>query len=172
MFLATPPLAGPALRFGWLLDPFMLPRRVESPTEIVKYPDCFVCGDRNPIGLQVKFFAKGETAVAEYTVGDRYEGYKGLFHGGLIAALLDEIMIKAVLAKDLIVLTAQMDIRFKKPVAVGQKILLEGKMASRKGRLIITTGTARRPDGTKVAESTGKYILADSKTTQKLKASL
>lgn len=140
--------------------------------EIVKYPYCFVCGDRNPTGLQIQFFADDDRALAEYTAGDQFEGYQGLLHGGLMAALLDEVMIKAVLVKNIIVLTAQMEIRFKKPVATGQKILLEGKITRQSGRLYLTWGRATLTDGTIVAESSGKYLTAEDALLDQLTADL
>ena len=67
-------------------------------TEIVKYSGCFVCGDKNPDGLRIRFFTEGEEAVAECIADARFQGFKGIYHGGLTATLLDEIMAKAVLA--------------------------------------------------------------------------
>ncbi len=76
--------------------------------EIVKYSGCFVCGDLNECGLRAGFYYDGRQAVAEVEVGRRFEGYRGICHGGIIAALLDEAMIKAILAIDRYAVTAEL----------------------------------------------------------------
>lgn len=68
--------------------------------ELMKsYPQCFVCGDKNPFGLNVAFYVKDNKVVAEYTAGSHFQGYKDILHGGILSALLDEVMIRAVLAQ-------------------------------------------------------------------------
>jgi len=140
--------------------------------EIDKYKFCFVCGDNNPHGLKVKFFSDGEVAKAEYTAGSDFQGYKDMFHGGILASLLDEVMIKAVIAKGMVVVTVGMEISFKKPVKIGEKILLTGKIVEQKKRIILTEGEASLVNGDIVATATGKYFVADEKMKRKLQESL
>jgi len=127
--------------------------------EIVKYSNCFVCGDKNEAGLQIKFYATDEGAIAEYTAGEYLQGYKGILHGGIISTLLDEIMAKAVLADDVVAVTAEMTTRFKKPVQTGEKLALTGRILKQRGRMYATSGEVRREDGTVVASATGKYLI-------------
>ena len=50
---------------------------------------CFVCGLQNPFGLQLHFYDNGEDEVrCEYSIPDRYQGYPGIAHGGIVAAIL------------------------------------------------------------------------------------
>lgn len=95
-----------------------------------------------------------------------------MFHGGILASLLDEVMIKAVIAKGPVVVTVGMEIAFKKPVKIGQKILLTGKMTEQKKRIILTEGEAHLANGDIVATASGKYFVADEKMKQKLQESL
>lgn len=128
--------------------------------EIVKYSGCFVCGDKNPTGLKVRFFADGDGAVGECVAEAQYQGYRNIFHGGIVAALLDEIMAKAILAQGVYPLTAEMKVRFRKAVPTGQKIKFVGRITSRRGRLFETVGELRSPEGELFASSTGKYVEA------------
>ena len=41
--------------------------------EIVKYSGCFVCGDKNPDGLRIRFFTDGEEAVAECVADVKFQ---------------------------------------------------------------------------------------------------
>ena len=95
--------------------------------EVARYSGCFVCGDKNDIGLKVRFFFDEGKAVAEYTAEKRFEGYYDIFHGGIIAALLDEVMIKALFAQNIFTMTVEMTVRYLKPIKIGEKIKLEGK---------------------------------------------
>jgi acyl-coenzyme A thioesterase PaaI-like protein len=128
--------------------------------EIVKYSGCFVCGDQNPIGLNVHFYADGEEAVAECLADPQFQGYKDIFHGGVVSALLDEIMAKAILAQEIYPLTAEMTVRFKKAVPTGQRLFLRGRITSRRGRMFEASGELTGIDGAVFATATGKYIAA------------
>ena len=52
---------------------------------------CFVCGVKNPVGLKMVFEQTGPGEVsAVITVPEHFEGYPGVVHGGITAAMLDE----------------------------------------------------------------------------------
>ncbi len=126
--------------------------------EIPKYSNCFVCGDNNKHGLQAKFFYDGENAITEIVAGKEMEGYQGIYHGGIISALLDEIMIKAVLAIDKFVVTAEMTVRYILPVRTGEKIRFTGTIRKTNGKIYYTQGEAMNEKQEVVAKATGKYI--------------
>jgi uncharacterized protein (TIGR00369 family) len=128
--------------------------------EILRYPKCFVCGEQNPSGLKAKFFEQDGAAVTEVVADSSFEGYKGIYHGGIISALLDEVMIKAILAQGIYAVTAEMTIRFRRPVAVGETLKFRGKIVSRRSRLFSTEGEVIGGDGTLCASATGKYVEA------------
>ena len=65
---------------------------------IQRYSHCFVCGDKNDIGLKLDFYEKDGKARAEFTPEKKFEGYKDILHGGILSSLLDEVMIKSILA--------------------------------------------------------------------------
>ncbi len=129
--------------------------------EVLKYSGCFVCGDKNEIGLKAKFYYDGSKAFAKVVAAENFEGYNGIYHGGIISTLLDEVMIKAILAEDIYAVTAEMTIRFLKPVQIGEKLEFSGKVVKNKGRIYITEGEVKNEDGEIFATASGKYIEAD-----------
>ena len=131
--------------------------------EIIKYSGCFVCGDENPHGLRITFHSVDGQAVAEYVADDRFQGYRGIFHGGLVATLLDEIMAKAVLAQKRYCMTVEMSVRFKKAIPVGTKLRLTGRVTQDRRRLLETAGEITGEDGAVYATATGKYLEAATK---------
>ena len=56
---------------------------------------CFVCGESNPLGLQLRFHADGDEVRTRFVPRPEHIGFKGVVHGGLLATLLDEIMVWA-----------------------------------------------------------------------------
>jgi uncharacterized protein (TIGR00369 family) len=128
--------------------------------EVVRYSRCFVCGDENPAGLKAKFLYDGEAIHTQVTAEARFEGYRDIYHGGVLSSLLDETMIKAILAQGVYAVTAEMTVKFLVPVRTGDKLNLTGRVTARRGRLYLTRGTAVNGDGTVVATATGKYVEA------------
>lgn len=129
--------------------------------EVLKYSGCFVCGDKNDNGLKARFYYDGKQAVTEVSALEQFEGYRGIYHGGIVSTLLDEVMIKAVLALDRYAVTAEITVRFLQPVRTGEKIRLVGRVTKSKGRVFLTEGTAMGEDGQVFATAVGKYIEAD-----------
>ncbi|MBU2534531.1 MAG: PaaI family thioesterase [Alphaproteobacteria bacterium] len=140
--------------------------------EIAKYSGCFVCGDQNQHGLKARFYYDGDRAVTEVVADQSFEGYRGIYHGGILAALLDEVMIKAILAQDRFVVTVEMTVRYHTAVRTGDKIRFSGRLIGNKGRLFITEGEAVGDDGKPFATATGKYVEAREDFKAELQKSL
>ncbi len=138
--------------------------------EIARYSGCFVCGEKNDIGLRARFFfdESARKAVCDVTADEQYAGYKHIFHGGITATLLDEIMIKSLLAEGNMVVTAEMTVRYKRPVYSGDSLHFEGWMTAKKGPVFITAGRAVNQRGETVAEATGKYVKPAEELSDKL----
>jgi uncharacterized protein (TIGR00369 family) len=123
-----------------------------------RYPRCFVCGDKNPIGLNVAFYSDGHRVVAEYTAGLNFEGYHDVLHGGILSSLLDEVMIRAVLDKGIFSLTSEIKVKFKKMVRIGDKLSLEGWLVEDRGRVLVAQGKITNQQDEVVATGEGKFF--------------
>ncbi len=128
---------------------------------IPNYPNCFVCGDKNKIGLKISFFYEHGKAKAQYTPTAEFEGYKDILHGGILSALLDEVMIYSIIAQGILTVTVQMEVKFKNPAKIGETLFLEGQITDDKGKIILTEGKIFIQDGTIIAESKGKFFRAE-----------
>jgi uncharacterized protein (TIGR00369 family) len=138
---------------------------------IPNYPYCFVCGDKNKRGLNIRFYFYQGKAKAEYTPTKEFEGYKDILHGGIISSLLDEVMIQAIIVQGLLTFTTQIEVKFKKPARIGEKLFLEGEIIEDKGKIIVTKGEISKEDGTTVAVATGKYFKAKGEMKKQLQRS-
>jgi uncharacterized protein (TIGR00369 family) len=95
---------------------------------------CFGCGQRNDDGLKMAFRKTSDTSVeAEYTVPGHYCGPAGIVHGGIQAALLDEVMGTAIHVGEgdqkMHIVTASFDLRYRRPVATNTPLLIRGRVA-------------------------------------------
>ena len=140
--------------------------------EVAKYAGCFVCGDQNDIGLKAVFEYDGKVARTTVSAQRMFEGYRNIYHGGILSTLLDEVMIKAILAEEILAVTAEMTVKFKAPVPIGETLTFTGYVTEKRRRLYLTEGQAVGKDGTVYATATGKYIEARPDLQDQLKASL
>lgn len=136
--------------------------------EVPKYPNCFVCGDQNETGLKARFYFDGEKAFTEVTASAQFEGYMGIYHGGVISSLLDEVMIKSILARGKYVVTVELTVRYLAPVNVGDRIIFSGRLVKTRGRVNFTSGEACGDDGRVFATATAKYVEADDEMRRRL----
>jgi uncharacterized protein (TIGR00369 family) len=126
---------------------------------LVKQPNsahCFVCGLHNPLGMHLSFYAVSDTEVtAAYTAPAAYEGYPGVLHGGIIAALLDEVGVRVTMIVDYnhFMVTAHSSVKYRQPTPTGQPLTIVGRLVSRRGRLATTTAEVRLADGTVTASA-------------------
>ena len=121
---------------------------------------CFVCGESNPHGLNLRFWEDGDVVRARFTPGAEHAGFKGVTHGGLLATVLDEIMVWACAVRTKrFAYCAEMTVRFLRPVAPGAELTAIGRLVEdRRGRVFQAAGKLVDSSGTVVASSTGKYL--------------
>lgn len=122
---------------------------------------CFVCGKDNPAGLRVVFEVdrNARTITGRFTPGVEHEGWQGIVHGGIVAALLDEAMVKLAAHVGTPSVSAELTVKFKAPAAAEEELVVSGKLVKDAGRLIEAEATVTR--GTVViAEAKGKLLRA------------
>ena len=119
---------------------------------------CFVCGMANPHGLQLTFQWDGDEYYTEFYTDERFQGYNGVTHGGISATILDEVMAKRLTSRGLHVVTAGMEIRYKKPVPTGISVRFEAELVEHRRNIYKMAGRAILPDGVVAVEATAKFM--------------
>src|SRR3990172_11316219 len=115
---------------------------------------CFACGRDNPIGLKLDFRSDGERAVAEFVPGPWHQSWNGVFHGGLMATLLDEALGYVLYFRGIKALTAKFEMRLRQTVATGQKIRVWAEITRHTRKIIECRMGAELEDGSLAAEAT------------------
>ncbi len=121
---------------------------------------CFVCGLHNQGGLQLKFRLDkdGRSLSADFTPVNTWQGYKGMVHGGIISTVLDEAMTKLAYSLGMNAVTGKLTVRFKKPLLVGEKVKVTGRVLKESGRTVEAVADAVKEDGTVVAVAEGLLV--------------
>ncbi len=117
---------------------------------------CFVCGLSNPFGLHLRFYNTGLGEVsAEVTLPEQFEGYPGVVHGGIVAAMLDEAAGRSHMMGDnaRFMYTARLEVRYRKNVPVGKPIRLVGKAGTSKRRTAVATSAVYDEESNLLAEA-------------------
>ncbi len=120
---------------------------------------CFVCGPDNHAGLRLTFRRQDGKTQATFTPQKIHQGYKDITHGGIIASVLDEAIIHAALADGMTPVTAELTIRFRAPLMVGEETLVEAETTKRRSRIVeAVSRLIRKSDGCLIAEARAKLI--------------
>jgi acyl-coenzyme A thioesterase PaaI-like protein len=126
---------------------------------------CFGCSPTNHSGLQLRFRREGTCVRSAYRIPDRFHGAPGIAHGGIVAAILDEISCAAaVFVADQFVVTGELVIRYERPVPVDVALELEAEITTRAhARYAEIAARIRRGDAL-LARSTGKFFYQERRT--------
>lgn len=123
---------------------------------------CFVCGEQNPHGLRLKSRHEAGVVVLRYTTREADLGWKELVHGGLAATLADEVMTwAAMLRARRPCVAAELTVRLRHPIHVGQALRVTGVIESGKPRLMLARGQVLDDDGRVLLEASGKFVPMD-----------
>jgi hypothetical protein len=110
---------GPTEPFGTLASPDVV---IGSRRVLLTPHNCFACGQLNLHGLRLDLHARSGRCWTEISLPERFEGWEGIAHGGIICTILDEVMAWAIVGEDAWAVTARLQVEFKRPIPVGSSI--------------------------------------------------
>lgn len=124
---------------------------------------CFGCGHDNPQGMRLKFSLDEESrqAICHFKLSRKYTGPPGHSHGGIIATILDEAMGKVNKFRNVLALTSSMEIKYLKPVPLGQALTVIAQEQSVEGRRHTNIGEIRNASNEVLARGTATFIAID-----------
>lgn len=118
---------------------------------------CFVCGLENKNGLHLRFYQTDEgEVIVETTVPDRFQGYPGIVHGGIVASLVDEALGRVHMESvedPRFMFTAKMTVNYRMPVPTETPIRIVAKGIKSKRRTATSICSIYGPKGEILAEA-------------------
>lgn len=119
---------------------------------------CFGCGQDNPQGLHIQFRIDGRRVEGQFRPRREHQGYPGLAHGGVAAAALDEAMGWALYAAGVWALTAKMEVRFRRPLPLGERVTVRAELTRDRRRWLEVESEIRAPSGEVLAQAKGVFM--------------
>jgi uncharacterized protein (TIGR00369 family) len=124
------------------------------------FPLCYGCGQENPIGFKLKVRQENEETLASFTPGPYHSGFTEKVHGGVLCALLDEVMVYLPFLQGLKSVTGKMEVHFRRPARPGEPLQIRGRVLKQRHRAIQAQGIITNGAGEVVAEGQALlYIL-------------
>ena len=129
--------------------------------KVPEHGSCFVCGTENPHSMGLTWYQSETGAIhADMVFTLAHQGPPAHVHGGASAAVLDEAMGAVVWSAGYSVAAVNLEINYKKPVPLGQNIIIEARITEVKPRKILTTSEMRLLDGSVAVTGRGIYVEA------------
>ena len=131
------------------------------PTSGRREYNCFGCSPNNDKGLKLKFELDGDDVTAQWNPQRWAEGFRNILHGGIQAALMDELCSWVVLTICKTTgVTTSMEINYRTAVFVSDgEITLRAKLVEQSSRMAIVEGKLLSGNGTVCATAKCKFFL-------------
>ena len=122
------------------------------------HPRCVVCGRPGPAGLGLEFQVQADGSVtASFDCHDKFEGYGGMLHGGVISAIADGAMTNCLFAHGIVAVTAEIKVRFRHPVELDTPLVVRAHITRSQDPLHVVEAEIVQ-DGQIKAKATGKFM--------------
>ena len=128
--------------------------------------NCFGCGPKNRLGLQIQSFVVGEEVVAKFSPQPHHVAYEGMVNGGIIGALLDchmnwtaawHLMQRLEMEKPPCTVTAEYSVQFLAPTPMDETLSLIANVDSSSDRKAVISATLGFGDNV-TAQGKGVFV--------------
>lgn len=128
---------------------------------------CAICGMDNKYGVHAQFYNMEDGSVmTKFKYREEHQSYPGRVHGGLITAMLDEMGLRALWAKEgseeKFGVTMSLDTKYRKPVPYDEEIIGKGIVIKENNKFFVVDSKIMDLQGNVLANGTIKYIKLDT----------
>ena len=127
---------------------------------VVHFDECFGSGPFNPLGIAIEVHREGDEAVAEVELGAAFEGGPGRSHGGIVAAVFDDVLGYLLTLRHTPGFTGELTVRYLAPTPIGQPLVFRARVLGREGRKVFTVAEATA-DGQVVATASATFVTVE-----------
>ena len=119
---------------------------------------CFVCGEKNHAGLQVRFYIEDDVIKVRFQGHSHHCGYEGVVHGGISASVMDECLgWAAAYAIKRMCVTAELSIRYRRRVPSERAMTITTEITRIARRLVYVKGTMVDDEGVVYVTGEGSF---------------
>ncbi len=122
--------------------------------------DRAVAGTTNPTSAEITMGYEGDEVVARTVLGTAYEGAPRRSHGGLVAALFDDIAAGVLPIAGVAAFTGELTVRYHRPVPIEEPLEFRARIDSHEGRKLLASADCLA-GGEVVASASVLYITVD-----------
>ncbi len=117
-------------------------------------------GLANPLAPPMRLRIEDSRVVGSVNCGLQYEGPPGCVHGGIVAAMFDELLGLAQSLSGRMGMTGRLIVNYRSPTPLATDLTLDAGLVSAEGRKVVVQGTIHSGD-TLCAEAEGLFISID-----------
>lgn len=128
---------------------------------------CMICGLDNKYGVNAPFYNMEDGSVMSiFQYKKEHQSYPGRVHGGMITAMLDEMGLRSLWAKELsedtFGVTLSLDTKYRKPVPYETDLIGRGIVVKETSKFLVTDASIMDRNGEVLANGMIKYIKMDT----------
>ena len=128
---------------------------------------CAICGMDNEYGVHAQFYNMEDGSVmTKFKYREEHQSYPGRVHGGLITAMLDEMGLRALWAKEgseeKFGVTMSLDTKYRKPVPYNTELIGKGILIKENSKFFVVDSKILDLEGNVLANGIIKYIKLDT----------
>ncbi|MFA6472781.1 MAG: PaaI family thioesterase [Candidatus Latescibacterota bacterium] len=136
---------------------------------------CFCCGKQNDVSLKMTWYNDYENnkVRSTITIPEHFNGYPGIVHGGIVAAVLDETSGRAIMLDknfDNLMMTLNLQVTYRRPTPTQVPLEVTGWVIRQSASRAQVAGEIRLPDGTVTAECTAVVVKPPAQVMDKWEA--
>lgn len=107
--------------------------------------------------LEFQFHDSGVLS-GEFICNENHQGYDGMVHGGIIAALVDTSMTQCCMGNDIVAFTTDLTIKYKNPVFINKHTQIESTIKRMRVGILYFLECKIKQEGKLCVMATGKFF--------------
>lgn len=125
------------------------------------FSDSPVSGSANPLSVGLQIAREGQEAIGKVTLAAGWQGAPGRSHGGVVAALIDEVLGGLLPTVGGMAFTGELTVRYTAPCPLGEELTFRAWLAGREGRKLFLECEGHDASGVMFAKATSTFITID-----------
>ena len=122
------------------------------------YPNSLFASKKRPDGIGLDILYDNGVVYTNMLVDERFEGYRGVVHGGIVFSILDVLMWYTILlGTRRVCMTRKTEMEFLKPVLCNTMYRAEGKLVKVEDKDVFVSAWVQDDQGERYAEVNGLF---------------